>query len=83
MMKYQRLTKETLRKVYEICHLEHEALLELAESGETIFENRIDFLIRQYEGYFRLVKQYSVVRRRKKRRDSKKHELTDSSRKAR
>ena len=82
MMKYQRLTRETLRKTYEICLLEHEALLELAESGKTIFKKRINTVVRQYVRYLYLVKQYSVVRRRKKRRDSK-NEFADSSRKAR
>ena len=81
-MKYKRLTKEKLRKSYEICRLEHEALLALAESGKTIFEYRIRILVRQYEIYLHLLKQYAVVRRRKLRRDSG-DELTDRPRKAR
>jgi len=72
MTKYMRLTKEELREAYEICRLEHDALMALAESGKTIYERRINVAVRQYAAYFHLVKQYAVVRRRKKRRDSKK-----------
>jgi len=83
MKKYKRLTKAKLLETYEICRLEHEALMALAESGKTIFKRRINIHLRQYAACLYLLKQYSVVRRRKMRRDSKKHEFTNSSRKAR
>ena len=82
MKKYKRLTKEKLLKTYNICRLEHEALMALADSGKTIFKRRIDVVVRQYVVYLHLLKQYAVVRRRKIRRDSK-NELTDSGRKTR
>jgi len=81
-MKYKRLTMAKLRKKYDKCRLEHEALLALAESGKTIFEYRIETVVRQYAGYLHLLKLYAAVRRRKLRRDSK-HELTDRPRQAR
>jgi len=75
-----RLTKKkVLAKYKDFCE-EIDAMFKTAEEGKTVFQMRIDTVMGVCERYLQTLKEYSIVRRRKIRRDSK-SELADSNRK--
>ena len=82
MFKKKYKERLTRKKVLEKCkdfRLEYEALFARAEQGQTVYQMQIDSALGECERCLQMLKEYSVVRRRKIRRDSK-NELTDSSR---
>jgi hypothetical protein len=77
MRKYERLTKKKLLKEREICRLEQEALFSMAENGQTLYQIKLDIVLGTYQRFLQMLKEYSIVRRRKIRRESK-NEMTGS-----
>lgn len=66
------VSKKQVVMIRNICRQEQEALQALAEDGKRIDQIRIDIVLRQYEQYLNLLKEYAATRRRELRRELKK-----------
>jgi hypothetical protein len=52
----------------------------MAENGQTLYQIKLDIVLGTYQRFLQMLKEYSIVRRRKIRRESK-NESADSGRK--